>query len=116
MTIRPPVVFDRRPPLQRDSTRVTVERRKSAVNSGDGKHTIFEVRHLDGQCSAIADRTANPARAAREATRLVGAHRPHAIWLVGTKPNGAGSFYSTAWRLLARAAARVQAAFVAWTG
>lgn len=118
-----PVVFDRRPPLHRDWPRVTVERRQSNVNPGDGASLIFEVRYVDNRCSSIVDRAGHASRAAREAARVVDDRKPLAVWLVGSggDAGAAGesadrSFYAPAWERLAVAAAWVGAAFVAWTG
>jgi hypothetical protein len=126
MPTPPPVAVDRRPPLQRDWPRVTVERRRSAVNPGDGARLVFEVRYVDSTCSAIADRATHASRAAREAARVVWKREPLAVWLVGSDrgvggctgfdADGSGSFYAPAWERLAVAAAWVGAAFVAWTG
>jgi hypothetical protein len=122
MPTAPPVVFDRHPPLHLDWPRVTVERRQSVVNPGDGASVVFEVRYVDSRCSSIADRATNASRAAREAAALVWEHEPLAVWLVGSHGERDGesdcgeSFYAPAWERLAVATAWVGAAFVAWTG
>lgn len=116
MTMPPPVVLDRRPPLHRDWPRVTVERRQSAVNPGDGADVVFEVRYVDGRCSSIADRATHASRAAREAASLVYDREPLAVWLVGRDIGDDRSFYAPAWEPVAAAAGRVGAAFVAWAG
>jgi hypothetical protein len=127
MTTATPVAFDRHPPLHLDWPRVTVERRQSAVNAGDGAGVVFEVRYVDSRCSSIADRATHASRAAREAAALVWEREPLAVWLVGSggedgRGGGEGesdcgeSFYAPVWERLAVAAGWVGAAFVAWTG
>ncbi|GAA0283130.1 hypothetical protein [Halobacterium noricense] len=104
------------PPAERPQPRVTVAHRRGCVNTGDGRPFRFVVRYVvDGRTKLVVD-ASTAAAAARRGAAVVRAHRPRAVWLVDeTTGSGRFGFVADAWRMLARAADNVRAAFVEWT-
>ncbi|MFB6269653.1 MAG: hypothetical protein ABEH83_06900 [Halobacterium sp.] len=109
----PPVVLAG-PPPDALHPRVVVARHRASVNAGDGRGDQFVVRDVvDGRTRSIIE-ASTPEAAVSRAAALVRASSPFAVWLVDETT--ATNYWPAraAWRPLARAAADVQAAYVAW--